>query len=63
MNDLSTTIFAIVVSVVAGFGIGWLLNNRFGAKSLEAMKKRSDEAVRGARREAEKSKRKMYRFL
>jgi len=59
MNGLSTILFAIVASVVAGFGIGWLLNNRFGAMSLEAMKKRSDEAVRAARREAEKSKRKM----
>jgi ribonuclease Y len=59
MNGLSTILFAIVASVVASFGIGWLLNNRFGAKSLEAMKKRSDEAVRAARREAEKSKRKM----
>ena len=36
---------------------GWFLNNRFGGKSLEAARKRSDEMVRNARRDAEKAKR------
>jgi len=50
-----------IVGVVSGalFGAfaGWFLNNRFGRKSLEAMRKRGDEAIRNARREAEKTQR------
>jgi ribonuclease Y len=59
MNGLSTWIIVALAGAAFGVFLGWLLNNRFGSKSLEAMKKRADEAVRAARREAEKSKRKM----
>ncbi len=57
MND--PVIFALI-AIAAGVGIylGWHLNNRFGSKSLEAMRKRGDESVRAARRTAEKAKRK-----
>jgi len=47
-----------VLAAVGGGAFGWLLNNRFGRKSLEAMKMRVDEATRAARREGEKIKRK-----
>ena len=43
-----------IVAAAAGLGLGWLLNERFGAKSLDAARKRADEATRAARREAEK---------
>jgi ribonuclease Y len=59
MNGMGTVILAALVSVIVGGFVGWLLNNRFGANSLEAIKKRTDEALRGARREAEKIKRNM----
>ena len=42
---------------------GWFLNNRFGSKSLEATRKRADETVRNARREAEKAKRAAVRSI
>jgi ribonuclease Y len=55
----NVTIIALGVAAAAvGLFLGWLLNNRFGSKSLEAMRQRSDESLRAARREAEKSKRK-----
>jgi ribonuclease Y len=53
-------VLAIVVSAAALLGgllAGWFLNNRLGRKSLEAARKRADEWVRHAQREAEKSKR------
>lgn len=46
-----------LLGIVAGAFFGWLLNNRFGRKSLEAIKMRVDEATRAARREGEKIKR------
>ena len=48
---------AIVLPIVAlavGLALGWLVNERFGAKSLDAARKRADETTRAARREAEK---------
>jgi ribonuclease Y len=44
------------VAVVLGGWLGWFLNNRLGARSMEAMRIRVDEMTRGARREAEKIK-------
>jgi ribonuclease Y len=58
MNEPSFWIAVVVVAALVGGVLGWLLNNRFGSKSLEATQKRADEALRGARRAAEKSKRK-----
>ncbi len=51
--------WAVIVGLVAGLGglAGWFLNNRFGRKSLEAATKRTDQTIRNARREAEKTKR------
>jgi len=51
-----TLVIAVVTLFAGGFG-GWLLNDRFGSKSLEAARKRTDENLRAARREAEKIKR------
>jgi ribonuclease Y len=57
MNDWPSLILVTVVAVAVGGAVGWLLNNRFGIRSLDATKKRADEMVRAARREAEKLKR------
>src|SRR5262245_40609905 len=46
-----------VAAAVVGALFGWFLNNRLGRRSLEAMRKRGDEAVRQARHEAEKVQR------
>ncbi|MCP3981980.1 MAG: ribonuclease Y [bacterium] len=56
MTTLSWAILVGAAAAVVGGWLGWLLNNRFGAKSLEAMHKRADETVRAARREAKKLK-------
>jgi ribonuclease Y len=58
MNDSSMWILIILAVAVASVALGWILNNRFGSKSMEAMKKRADESLRAARRSAEKAKRK-----
>ena len=58
MNDSSMWILIILAVAAAAVALGWLLNNRFGSKSMEAMKKRADESLRAARRSAEKAKRK-----
>jgi ribonuclease Y len=50
-------IIGLLAVAVVGAVAGWFLNNRFGRKSLEATRKRADETVRNARREAEKAKR------
>jgi len=50
-------IVGVVSGVLSGAIVGWFLNNRFGRKSLEATRKRGDEATRNARRESEKTKR------
>ena len=59
MQALLLVLLTLLPALAVGVLAGWLLNNRFGAKSLEAMHKRTDEALRSARREAEKVKRKM----
>jgi ribonuclease Y len=56
--NLFTVVALVAAAVVLGGALGWLLNNRFGRKSLEATQKRADEALRAARREAAKAKRK-----
>lgn len=57
MNLVTAAVLVLVAASLGGLA-GWHLNNRFGRRSLEAMKKRVDEAVRAARRESEKLKRK-----
>ena len=47
-----------IVAAVVGGALGWLLNERFGAKSLDAARKRADETARAARREADKIRQK-----
>ena len=47
----------VVVAAVGGL-FGWVLNNRFGAKSLEAARAFADEMKRSARREMTEAKRK-----
>ncbi len=53
---MSLMIAVAALSAVLGGAAGWFLNNRVGRGSLEATRKRSDEMIRGARREAEKLK-------
>ncbi len=56
---MSTLAVIGIAALVAGVGsaLGWFLNNRLGTNSLEAMKKRGEEALRSAQRDAEKAKR------
>ena len=53
--DLMTTLFGLGIAA-AGIFLGWFLNMRLGARSLEVARKRSDEMIRNARREAEKAR-------
>ena len=57
MSGTALLVFEGVLAIVAGAGIGWFLNNRLGARSLESARKRSDEMHRSALRDAEKAKR------
>ena len=52
-----STLLPFVAAAVGG-ALGWLLNERFGAKSLDAARKRADETARAARREADKIRQK-----
>jgi len=45
------------IAAIAAFLISWIVNNRLGQKSLGESKKKSEEILREARREAEKQKR------
>jgi ribonuclease Y len=47
----------VLGAAAAGAALGWFLNNRLGSRSVEAMRQRADEALRAARREADKVKR------
>ena len=58
MNDVVVIAVGVAALVAGGF-LGWLFNNRFGAKSVEAMHKRVDEGLRGARSQAKKIKQKV----
>jgi ribonuclease Y len=42
--------------IAFGVFLGWFLNMRLGGRSLDAARKRADEMMRGARREAEKTR-------
>ena len=57
MNDLPLLLLIAISTLLVGGLLGWLLNNRFGVKSLDATRDRSDQMVRAARRESEKIKR------
>jgi ribonuclease Y len=61
MADLSINpVVAVAIALfVVGLGglLGWFLNNRLGRQSLEATRKRAEEMLRLARRDAEKEKR------
>lgn len=56
MNGTTLFVVEVLLAAVAGGAIGWFLNNRLGARSLEAARKRGDELHRAALREAEKAK-------
>ena len=60
MQAWAMVVLVGLLAAVGGMAFGWLLNNRFGRKSLEAIKMRVDEATRAARREGEKIKRKAH---
>ncbi len=45
-----------VAAAVAAFFISWIVNNRMGRKSLEESRRRSEEILRNARKDAEKQK-------
>ena len=55
--NLWTLVASVAIALSGGLLVGWFLNNRLGRNSLEAMRKRADETLRVARREAEKAKR------
>lgn len=55
MNYATVAVLTVVVAALAGL-LGWVLNNRFGVRSVEAARARTDESLRAARREAEKIK-------
>lgn len=57
-ESLGIIIVAVATGFIGGF-IGWLFNNRFGVRSLAASKMRTDEQLRGARRESEKYRRRV----
>ncbi len=55
MDDVLIILGGAAAFLLTGM-VGWFLNNRFGSKSLEATRKRADETVRSAAREAAKMK-------
>jgi len=56
MNPTTFVLFAAATALIGG-AIGWFLNNRLGARSLEAARLKGEEIQRGALREAENLKR------
>lgn len=56
MNEWVVAVLSAAV-LLGGAVLGWFLNNRLGRRSLDAMRKRGDEAIRAASRAAEKAKR------
>jgi glyoxylase-like metal-dependent hydrolase (beta-lactamase superfamily II) len=56
---MTTGAVVAVAAVVAAAGawLGWFLNNRLGAQSVEAAKQKAEESLRGAHREADNVKR------
>ena len=57
MSNLALVLLAVPAALAAGGALGWWVNNRLGRNSLEAVKRRSEEILHNARRDAEKSKR------
>ncbi|MDH3627606.1 MAG: ribonuclease Y [Acidobacteriota bacterium] len=57
-ESLSLIITGLAAAFIGGF-FGWLLNNRFGVRSLAATKMRTDEQLRSARRASEKLRRRV----
>ena len=57
MIGTGVLLISIVAALAGGGALGWLLNNRLGRSSLEAVRRRSEEVLHNARREAEKTKR------
>jgi ribonuclease Y len=61
MSFLTQNLFSVVLAgavvLCLGAALGWWLNNRLGGKSLETARRRADEVVRGAKRDAEKARR------
>ncbi len=53
--ELTTLLIGLGIAASGTF-LGWFLNMRLGARSLEAARKRADEMIRNARREAEKAR-------
>jgi ribonuclease Y len=56
MNPTTWFLIAVAAALLGG-AVGWFLNNRLGAASLEAARRRGDEIQRGAAREGENVKR------
>ncbi len=57
MNGSVLTWLAAGGALLLGAALGWFLNNRFGRRSLEAARARSEEVVRNAERAADKVRR------
>ena len=56
MNGATWLVLSIAAALVGG-ALGWFLNNRLGARSLEAARLKGEEIQRGSVREAENVKR------
>ena len=56
MSTAGWSVIAALAGALGG-GLGWFLNNRLGARSLESARLRADEIERGAARDAENIKR------
>ena len=56
MNATTWTLIVLAAAVLAG-ALGWFLNNRLGAASLEGARRKGDEIQRAALRESENIKR------
>ena len=57
MSSLALVLVSVPAALAAGGALGWWVNNRLGRNSLEAVRRRSEEILHNARREAEKAKR------
>lgn len=57
MSSIGFSLAVAAAAAAAGVSAGWWINNWLGRRSLEAVRRRSEEILREAGREAEKSKR------
>lgn len=53
----SIVLLAVLLSAAAGAAGGWWLNDRLGRRNLREARRRAEDLLRGARRDAEKAKR------